>query len=211
MLYARLSRGEGGCSKNHLPFAEGVGNLRLRSVGVVIRRRGRRRYAMWLGQSCPSSSRRRGRRRYAMGVGQSCPSTVRRRGRRHSRCGLDSPVQAVLVGGDTDATRWGVSSAVAVVLRRVRRHSCRRGSSWRGRFATPRKASHPQRVAWTFLSKRCSSARTPTLRVWGFVGGTPTLRWSAFRRPSTPVDHIWKGGWGRKKQITPTFSNSLRG
>ncbi|MFN4033495.1 MAG: hypothetical protein ACK4ME_07725, partial [Fimbriimonadales bacterium] len=40
-----------------------------------------------------------GRRRYAMWLGHSCPSITRRRDAAATRCGLDIPVQASLVGG----------------------------------------------------------------------------------------------------------------
>ena len=45
---------------------------------------------------------------------------------------------------------------ISGLIRGFRLFSCR--------LATPRKVSPLRPVAWTFLSKRCSSAGTPTLR-----------------------------------------------
>ncbi len=130
-------------------------------------------------------------------------SCRRRTSQQDAPSGLDIPVQAN--GGDVlqrqngcddipvVASFLGGDSGIATP-KRVRRHSCRRGFSWRGRFATPRKASHPQRVAWTFLSKRrrlCSTDKNvrATLVAWTVSskhGSSAARRGSTLRKPYQP-------------------------
>ena len=103
--------------------------------------------------------------------------TVRRRDADATGRGLDILVQAVLVGGDADATlvAWTFLSKHGASARTL--YDAQTGATtflssqvlsalWRRQERRRTRAC----VAWTFLSKHASSAGTPTLHWCGFVG-----------------------------------------